>query len=57
MTVSAPARLAGVPTWREIGADVVVDNLRGIVAPRDLPAPQVAYGEVAVSRGEIAVAD
>lgn len=49
LAVSAPARLGGaladVPTWRETGADVVIDNLRGVVGPRDLPASQVAYWE------------
>ncbi len=49
IAVSAPARLAGVladvPTWREIGADVVIDNLRGVVGPKDMAAPQIAYWE------------
>jgi putative tricarboxylic transport membrane protein len=54
IAVSAPARLGGaladVPTWRELGADVVVDNLRGVVGPKDLPASQVAYWEGVLGR-------
>jgi len=54
LAVSAPQRLAGalagVPTWRELGADVVIDNLRGIVGPRNLSAAQVAYWEAALKR-------
>jgi putative tricarboxylic transport membrane protein len=54
IAVSSPARLAGVladvPTWREAGADVVIDNLRGVVAPKDIPAPQIAYWESVLGR-------
>lgn len=59
VAVSAPARLPGaladVPTWREVGADVVIDNLRGVVGPKDLPASQVAYWEGVL--GRMAAAD
>src|SRR6185503_5583278 len=59
IAVSAPARLAGVladvPTWREIGADVVIDNLRGVVGPKDMTASQVAYWESVL--GKMVAAD
>jgi putative tricarboxylic transport membrane protein len=49
LALSAPARLtgalAGIPTWRESGADVVIDNLRGVIAPAGLTPAQVAYWE------------
>jgi putative tricarboxylic transport membrane protein len=45
--VTAPTRrggaLAAVPTWKELGLNAVVDNWRGIVGPKDMPAAQVAY--------------
>lgn len=54
LAVSAPQRLAGAladtPTWRELGAEVVIDNLRGIVGPKGMGAPQVAYWEAALKK-------
>jgi len=54
LAVSAPQRLAGAlagaPTWRELGANVVIDNLRGIVGPGSLNAPQIAYWEIALRK-------
>lgn len=54
LAVSAPRRLAGalagVPTWREQGAEVVVDNMRGVVGPKALGAAQVSYWEAVFSR-------
>ncbi|MBI3938244.1 MAG: tripartite tricarboxylate transporter substrate binding protein, partial [Betaproteobacteria bacterium] len=54
LAVSAPRRLAGalagVPTWREQGAEVVVDNMRGVVGPKALGAAQVSYWEAVLSR-------
>jgi putative tricarboxylic transport membrane protein len=45
--VSAPQRLggvlAGVPTWREQGDDVVYNNWRGVVGPRNMTVDQVAF--------------
>lgn len=47
--ISAPSRLPGglsaVPTWREQGADVVFNNWRAVVGPRDLPEEAVAFWE------------
>ena len=54
IAVSAPQRLpdafAGVPTWREQGADLVVSNWRGIFGPRRITPAQVAYWESAMQR-------
>lgn len=51
--VSAPQRmpgeLAAIPTWKEQGADVVVDSWRGVVAPRGISAAQLAYWEAMVA--------
>jgi putative tricarboxylic transport membrane protein len=47
IAVTAPrrleARLAEVPTWRELGANAVVDNWRIMLGPRGMTPPQVAY--------------
>ena len=54
IAVSAPQRLpdafAGVPTWREQGADLVVSNWRGIFGPRRMTPAQVAFWESAIQR-------
>ena len=54
LAVSAPDRLGGalaqIPTWREQGIDVVLDNWRGIVGPKGLAAAQVAYWEGVFAR-------
>jgi len=47
LAVSAPKRLsgkmAGIPTWRELGIDTVSPNWRALVGPKGLTAEQVAY--------------
>ena len=47
LAVAAPQRLGGpladVPTWKEQGVDFTSGSWRGIVAPKGLTAPQVAY--------------
>jgi len=52
LAVTAPKRLAGalsfVPTWRELGADVVSGSWRGVMGPKDMTAPQIAYWENAL---------
>ncbi len=52
--LSAPQRyvgaLAAVPTLKEQGIAVVVDNLRGIIGPKTLSAAQIAYWENAFAR-------
>lgn len=49
IAVAAPNRLKGamadVPTWRELGVDLVVSNWRGIIGPKGLSADQIAYWE------------
>jgi len=45
--ISGPSRMPGpfadVPTWREIGVDVVLMGWRGILAPRGVTPAQTAY--------------
>lgn len=54
LAVAAPQRLPGTlsnaPTWREQGVNVVSGSWRGIFAPKNLTAPQVAYWENALRR-------
>jgi len=49
LAITAPQRLSGeraaVPTWKELGINAVMGNWRGVVGPRGLAAPQVAYWE------------
>jgi len=49
VAVAAPQRfggaLAGVPTWKEQGFDVVFGAWRAIVGPKGLTAAQIAYWE------------
>jgi putative tricarboxylic transport membrane protein len=52
--VGAPQRfqgtLAGAPTWREQGVELVAGTSRGIVGPKDLTAAQIAFWEEALRR-------
>lgn len=52
--LTAPRRYAGalstVPTWREQGIAVDVDNLRGVIGPKMMSAGQIAYWETAFAR-------
>lgn len=54
IAISSPRRLTGafaaIPTWREQGMDVVVDNWIGIVGPRMMSPMQVAYWDDLLSR-------
>lgn len=54
IAITAPKRqegaLAEVPTWREQGANTVVSNWRVILAPRGVPARQIAYWENVMAR-------
>jgi putative tricarboxylic transport membrane protein len=45
-----PSTLATVPTWKELGLDVVVDNWRGVLGPKAMPPQQVAYWDNAFGR-------
>ena len=37
--------LADIPTWKEQGVDAVVPNWRGVIGPKSMPAPALAYWE------------
>ena len=54
VAVAAPNRLggalAGVPTWKEQGVDLVFGGWRAIMGPKGLTPAQVAYWEDALSR-------
>lgn len=47
LAIAAPKRISGaqsvIPTWREQGLDVVEGNWRGIVGPKNLDEPEIAY--------------
>jgi putative tricarboxylic transport membrane protein len=40
-----PGFFAGIPTWREQGANMVVSNWRGVFGPKGMTPAQVAYWE------------
>jgi putative tricarboxylic transport membrane protein len=54
IAITSPRRLdgayAGVPTWKEQGADAVVSNWRAIVGPRGMTPQQIAYWEGVLAR-------
>jgi putative tricarboxylic transport membrane protein len=54
LAVAAPRRLEGplahVPTWKELGFDVVVANWRPVIGPRGMTAEQIAYWEERLAR-------
>jgi putative tricarboxylic transport membrane protein len=54
IAISSPRRLTGafaaIPTWREQGVDVVVDNWLGVIGPRNLGPAQVAYWDDVFAR-------
>ena len=54
VAVAAPRRLtgalAGIPTWKELGVDLVYGPWRAILAPKGLSAAQVAYWEGALRK-------
>ena len=49
LAISGPKRLWGpfadVPTWKEVGVDTTASGWRGVLGPKDLPQPQIAYWE------------
>lgn len=45
-----PGALAAVPTLKEQGINVSLDNWRAIIGPRGLTAPQVAYWEEVLAK-------
>ncbi len=54
IAISSPQRVGGdfstVPTWREQGIDVLMSGWRGVLAPRNLSAAQVAYWDSVFTR-------
>jgi putative tricarboxylic transport membrane protein len=47
LAISGPKRLWGpfadVPTWKEAGVDMTASGWRGVLGPKDMPRPQIAY--------------
>lgn len=54
IAIAAPKRFTGkaadIPTLIEFGVPVVVDSLRGVVGPKAMSAPQIAYWEGALKK-------
>lgn len=54
IAIAAPKRLEGehadIPTWKELGFDVVEGNWRGIIGPKNLPPAQLAYWDRRVAQ-------
>jgi putative tricarboxylic transport membrane protein len=54
LAVTSPLRragvFAGVPSWKELGVDAVVDNWRGLIAPKGLTAAQIGYWDETLAR-------
>lgn len=54
LAVTAPARRPGVfasiPTWKESGVEVVIDNWRGVIGPKDMTSAQIVYWNGAFSK-------
>lgn len=54
LAVSAPKRLGGVfasvPTWRELGSDIVVGNWRILIGPNGLPDETLAFWDEVMSK-------
>ncbi len=42
--------LAAVPTWKEQGADSVFSSWRGVIGPKGMSAPQIAYWENVIAQ-------
>ena len=41
---------AAVPTWKEQGVDMVFSSWRGVIGPKGMSAPQIAYWEGVLTR-------
>jgi putative tricarboxylic transport membrane protein len=54
LAITGPKRLWGpfaeVPTWKEAGVDTTASGWRGVLGPKDLPPPQIAYWEEVLRR-------
>lgn len=49
LVVTGPKRMWGifadVPTWKETGVEMTASGWRGVLGPKDLPQPQIAFWE------------
>jgi putative tricarboxylic transport membrane protein len=47
IAIGSPERmggvLSGIPTWKEQGVDVSTSSVQGVLGPKDLTPPQVAF--------------
>lgn len=54
LAVTSPKRRTGVfssvPTWKELGADAIVDNWRGLIGPKGMTAAQTTYWDETLAR-------
>jgi putative tricarboxylic transport membrane protein len=54
LAMTGPKRLWGlyaeVPTWKESGVDMTASGWRGVLGPKDLPQPQIAFWERVLSK-------
>lgn len=54
LAITGPKRMPGpfadVPTWKEVGVDMTASGWRGVLGPKDLPQPQIAYWEEILRR-------
>ena len=54
IAVSGPRRVSGafakVPTWKELGANGVYANWRGVVGPKGMTAAQISYWDGVLSK-------
>lgn len=49
-TKRRPGVFAGVPVWKEMGVDVVIDNWRGVIGPKEMTTQQVRFWDEAFRR-------
>jgi putative tricarboxylic transport membrane protein len=54
LAVSSPERLPGkladIPTWKELGQDVIFSSWRGLWGPKDMTPEQIAFWDKAVAQ-------
>jgi putative tricarboxylic transport membrane protein len=54
IAIGAPRRLPGlladIPTWKELGIDVIADTWRGMLGPKGLTPAQIAYWDGVLSK-------
>lgn len=54
VAVTSPKRrsgvFSGVPTWKELGVDAIVDNWRGLIGPKGMTTAQIAYWDETLAK-------